>query len=176
METTEKLRAHREKHIVYMREWHRKNKALMLAKGAVWLENHRQERNRMMRDWRTGNVVYAAKRRAARAADPVGAALGGLKRSAKGAPCATRQELLDLLAKQGGVCGLTGLMLPEGKKPHLDHIVPQAKGGSHTIENLRWTDPMANRAKGGHSDEEFLAWWNGHGDRKAAGAVERKAG
>ena len=73
-------------------------------------------------------------------------------------PCATANELRDLWIKQGERCAITGLV-PYGGRPHLDHIVPQSKGGAHTIDNLQWLCPRINRAKGTSTNEEILAWW-----------------
>lgn len=78
---------------------------------------------------------------------------GGRKRG----PIATGAELVALWHAQGGRCGLTGVPLSPDTA-HLDHKTPRSKGGGHTADNLRWTHPMANLAKGAHSDEEFYAW------------------
>jgi CRISPR/Cas system Type II protein with McrA/HNH and RuvC-like nuclease domain len=80
-----------------------------------------------------------------------------LKRLAKGQRSATGRQLLRLWRKQHGRCALTRVPLTF-LGAHLDHIVPTSKGGSQTIENLRWTHPMANAAKGTRSDQEFWAW------------------
>lgn len=74
------------------------------------------------------------------------------------APRATRAELAALWERQGGRCGLTGARIPEGLRPHVDHIVPVSVGGASTIDNLHFTHPMANHAKNGSSVEEFRAW------------------
>jgi 5-methylcytosine-specific restriction endonuclease McrA len=144
----------------YQRRYYQAHKAEHTERAAAWREKNRAKVNAAARARRKGNVELAARRRALRAADVIGPAYERLARSAAGAPCATRAELRALWGRQAGKCGLTGVPIPVGVKPHLDHIVPRVQGGAHTIENLRWVHPMANRAKGGHSDEEFLAWWN----------------
>lgn len=68
---------------------------------------------------------------------------------------ASCRQLFDLWLAQGRRCALTGLPVD---KPHLDHIVPVAVGGSSRIDNLQWVHPMANSAKRDNSTSEFRAW------------------
>lgn len=67
---------------------------------------------------------------------------------------ATYVELAQMWKRQRGRCGLTGRRLD--RSAQLDHIVPQARGGSDRIENLRWTCEPANLAKRHMTDAEFL--------------------
>lgn len=148
------------KRLAYQKRWYQENKARRLASTNAWREQNRNRVNELSRRRRQGNAEYLAKRRERRSKDVVGPAYERLYRTAAGAPHASRDELRALLERQAGACGLTGGRIPPEVKPHLDHIVPRAKGGGHTIDNLRWVHPMANRAKGAHTDAEFLAWWN----------------
>jgi 5-methylcytosine-specific restriction endonuclease McrA len=43
-----------------------------------------------------------------------------------------------------------------GKNTHFDHIVPQAKGGSHDLDNLVVCCKYCNREKAAKSYEQFL--------------------
>lgn len=61
-----------------------------------------------------------------------------------------------LAVAQSGRCGLTGM--PYGDRPELDHIVPVSAGGRSTQDNLHWTHPAANRAKGNMTVAEFREW------------------
>lgn len=63
----------------------------------------------------------------------------------------------ELWHKQGGRCALTGMLLAD-VVPHLDHIVPKAKGGSNDPSNMQWTHPVANHAKHTMSTDEFQEW------------------
>lgn len=74
------------------------------------------------------------------------------------APRATRTQLKAKWLLNGPYCGLTGVEIPPGVRPSLDHIVSVADGGPSTIENLHWVHPMANWAKNRHSVDEFEAW------------------
>jgi hypothetical protein len=149
----------------YGRAWYRAHKGYNTERNKIWRAKNREKINAAEKARRAGSgrPAYLAYRKKWRAADIGGSAYDGLRRRAKGSPHATLSELRELWDRHAGFCGLTGARIPEGVRPHLDHIVSCAAGGAHTIENLRWVHPMANRAKGGHSDAEFLLWWNSRG-------------
>jgi 5-methylcytosine-specific restriction endonuclease McrA len=70
----------------------------------------------------------------------------------------TASDLRSMWDDQGGLCALTGrLLVPEAGQSQVDHIVPQTRGGSHDLTNLRWVCSEANHAKRNLTDEEFLA-------------------
>lgn len=78
------------------------------------------------------------------------------KRKAAGQKIASTRELYALWLRQDGRCALTGVVI--NGVPHLDHRVPVAQGGTHTIDNLHWTHPAANMAKLDSTVDEFRAW------------------
>ncbi len=65
----------------------------------------------------------------------------------------TGLELFHLWHMQKGKCALSGRKL--GRDSHLDHILPTSKGGTDTIDNLRWLDRRVNIARGAMMDEDF---------------------
>ena len=65
------------------------------------------------------------------------------------------RELAKIWKAQRGLCALTGVRLT--REAQVDHIVPQARGGSHGISNLRWVSAEANFAKRDLTDDEFFA-------------------
>lgn len=67
-----------------------------------------------------------------------------------------KNDLKSIWDRQNGKCALTGREL-EIFSMELDHIVPLAKGGSSTIDNLQWTCKEANQAKKDLLDSEFIA-------------------
>lgn len=69
--------------------------------------------------------------------------------------CITTADLMLLWEKQQGLCALSGRQL-DILTATIDHIIPKARGGTHEIDNLRWTTPEANFAKRDLLDEEFL--------------------
>ncbi len=67
----------------------------------------------------------------------------------------TEAQLIELWEAQAARCALSGR--PLGADAHLDHVVPSSLGGTHTIENLRWLDPVVNVMRQNLTDAEFLA-------------------
>jgi 5-methylcytosine-specific restriction endonuclease McrA len=62
-----------------------------------------------------------------------------------------REYLLDKWGRQCAYCGAKDVPL------QVEHIVPQAKGGSHRASNLTLACHHCNRAKGNRNLEEFLS-------------------
>ncbi len=75
--------------------------------------------------------------------------------SARHSVTVTGLELWRLWKTQKGRCALSGRKL--SAHAHLDHIVPVSNDGAHTIENLRWLDPLVNVARGNLTDAEFVS-------------------
>lgn len=67
----------------------------------------------------------------------------------------TAKDFAKLWKTQRGLCALSGLKLT-AKNCHIDHRIPIARGGSHTLDNLRWTTVRANQMKRDMLDEEFF--------------------
>lgn len=120
------------------RAYYRANRETCLAKGRVLQKRH-YEANKDQYYTRSAN------RRAAKSG-----AKGTLSRGIRKA----------LFAAQDGRCVYCRCVLPSSA--HLDHIVPLAKGGSHTDENVQLLCPDCNLSKGAKLPEEFLEY------RKAA--------
>ena len=70
-------------------------------------------------------------------------------------PALTVEDIEGLWNAQQGRCALTGRRLDD--QAQLDHIIPQSRGGSGEIANLRWVCPEVNRAKREMLDDEFFA-------------------
>ena len=68
---------------------------------------------------------------------------------------ATTKEVYSKLQKSEFRCALTGWELQPDNFA-LDHIVPMSSGGGDDIDNLDCVHPVANRAKGTMSKEDFI--------------------
>lgn len=69
-------------------------------------------------------------------------------------PTLPAKALATLWKSQRGICALTGVRLD--RSANLDHIVPKSRGGSDSIENLRWVSFPANMLKRDLLDTELL--------------------
>lgn len=67
----------------------------------------------------------------------------------------SESELLTLWNFQKDKCAITGVTLIPGETATLDHIVPVARGGKSTIENIRFVHWVVNRMKWDLTDVEF---------------------
>lgn len=63
------------------------------------------------------------------------------------------RERQTVLARQSGRCEWCGK--PLGEHWHLDHHIPQSRGGSRALSNLRAVCPTCNQRKGVLLPEEF---------------------
>ena len=52
------------------------------------------------------------------------------------------------MRKQGGISGLSEAIVFQGDEIEVDHIVPLAKGGQDSYENMQIVHKDENRAKG----------------------------
>jgi len=69
-----------------------------------------------------------------------------------------RQKRIDrayIIARDGGRCHLCGRK-PRGAKLTIDHVVPLARGGTHTSENLRVACLSCNCSKGDRAANDQL--------------------
>lgn len=67
-------------------------------------------------------------------------------------------EFEALWHSQGGICPYSGIEMTIGVDAHIDHIIPLAKGGLHTIKNMQWANIHINRMKRDHLEDDFLDW------------------
>jgi hypothetical protein len=59
----------------------------------------------------------------------------------------SRQDVKDLLRKQGDLCAEPTCKIPLNGKYHVDHIMPIALGGKHALENIQCLCPPCNHRK-----------------------------
>lgn len=69
------------------------------------------------------------------------------------------EALADLMIKASACAYCQGPLETFGSA--VDHIMPLARGGSHTLDNLTVTCQPCNRAKGDLTRAEFEEWLTG---------------
>lgn len=132
--------ANREERKAKALEYHRANRDREVARMRKAYEENREERIAKQVEWnREHPDVYRdvqAKRRARKRALPA----EDVKRSL-------------VFERDEGTCGICG----EAVDPadwHLDHVVPLAKGGHHTYENVQVAHPGCNQSKGARTERK----------------------
>lgn len=128
---------HREEKRCYDADRYLRQQIEVAERARQWQREHPQRYREIVRKYRAGNgrlktTEYAQLRRVRK--------LG------------TQVEIVDyaaILAVHGRVCYLCGLPIPEGRRQlHFDHVVPLARGGTHTEDNIRPTHARCNYRKG----------------------------
>jgi 5-methylcytosine-specific restriction endonuclease McrA len=163
MSTPEK----RAKHAAYMREWklrHPEYTAYQRAKEREYRENPEfvQRRREQARDWYYRNKERALENvRAWRSANkdrvasfpsrsPERIRLYAIKHNHNrrvwiAGTSAGQVDFDAVVAKANGLCGIC--REPIDGEYHFDHIVPLARGGKHTTDNLQVAHSLCNRKK-----------------------------
>lgn len=68
----------------------------------------------------------------------------------------TVRGLIKKLEDSEFCCHYSGLKITPGFSASVDHRVPQAKGGTHKLNNLVWCHSQVNKLKGYLSEKEFI--------------------
>lgn len=138
------------------------NKRYRETRRAEDINRVREETRRNMRNWRAANPgrVRQSKQRWHRA-DPLKRRLADGARAARRHGCKVDpfdSTDLKLFWLCNGIspdkCFYTGAEL--GADFHLDHKVPLARGGTHSVDNLVPCDPNVNMQKAGKTAEEYM--------------------
>lgn len=123
----------------YAAERYKRKKLEINRKNNEWYAANSGKRLAKMKQVRKGDIfnmknrIYAGNRRAR------------AKNLSDGT--VTYPRILQIMEKQNWNCNDCGVTLL-AKKPHLDHVIPLAKGGRHSITNLQWLCRKCNLSKG----------------------------
>ncbi|HMC70985.1 MAG TPA: HNH endonuclease signature motif containing protein [Mycobacteriales bacterium] len=71
-----------------------------------------------------------------------------IRRARKRGTQTERIDLAVVLAKHGMICHLCGDGIASLDDLHFDHVIPLARGGTHTYDNLRPAHATCNLRKG----------------------------
>ena len=127
----------REKRKRQVEEWREANAEKWRAWNAAYYQANRERMDEKFRRWKRENPAryheWRVRNRALR----------------EGSTCGE----LDLDALWNGVCGICGDVLddaveyPDPMSKSMDHIIPVARGGTHSQENLQWAHLRCNIRK-----------------------------
>lgn len=157
----------------YAKEHYGRTKAKRLAQSAAWYEANRDRKLKTTRRWMVVNAARNAEnRRAYREANPGWSRESTrrwrernpervleLSQERRAREVGTRIGRIDWRALWTGVCGICGdsidesLRFPDLMRKSADHIIPLARGGTHTQDNLQWAHLICNARKGARMDE-----------------------
>lgn len=104
------------------------------------------------------------------------------RREARKAGIATERIDIDVVwARDNGHCWIcSGLVDPDAKYPHplsrsLDHIIPLAKGGSHTLNNVATAHLRCNISKKDRLLSHLPSWFNSEGEEEPLAMATKSA-
>lgn len=123
-----------------VRAWEKANPDKVREKYRRYTEKNRQK----VRDWGKGYRERNAERIAIRQAFRK-----SLRRTRDGA--ASQEQIAAHKQRHGKRCA----MCHARAKTTLDHIIPVAKGGTHTLRNIQWLCQPCNSSKGAKPMEDF---------------------
>ena len=137
-----------------------RNKGKVRAAQKLWVAKNRDKTRETWRRFYANHADAERERSKKRAqyrknATRLWAKLNPLKRAANESRRRARQretacgdvDYAAVVQAAHGICAICGLLV--GNEPaHIDHIIPLARGGSHTQNNLQFTHGRCNNAKG----------------------------
>lgn len=124
-----------EKH--YRRRQRAENGDKIQATRRIWRDRTRDERNAVYRAWEKANpekVSLRDRRNKAR------------RRVTIGTPDPLNYE--RILAEHGMVCHICDGEISAMAELHFDHVIPLARGGAHSYDNVRPSHKLCNLRKG----------------------------
>lgn len=130
----------------YRRKVRAENGDQVRARTQAWRDRTRDERRAVFRAWEKANpekVSLRDRRSKAR------------RRATTGVPDPLNYELI--LAEHGMTCHICESDIESFDDLHFDHVIPLARGGAHSYENVRPSHKRCNLRKGTRLMSELLA-------------------
>lgn len=128
------------------REYWKKNKSVLYARNRARILKDHEAYKEYMREYAAKNKEAAYKRAKQWKLDnPDKVKLNNAKRKAQKLGTKVGRISFQAIKAKGMVCGICGE--PVEGKYHFDHIIPLARGGTHTQDNLQIAHPSCNLSK-----------------------------
>jgi 5-methylcytosine-specific restriction endonuclease McrA len=119
----------------YFKKWYSKNRDKAIARARKWQNENREKRNENRRIKYKENPDLRLNEKVRRRVRKYGNGL------------VERIYRSVVWARDDGICGICGK--PVNKQDwQLDHVIPIAKGGTHTYVNVQVSHPICNLKKG----------------------------
>jgi 5-methylcytosine-specific restriction endonuclease McrA/uncharacterized protein (UPF0212 family) len=146
------LDANRDKYDKYQTLYRAENREKEAARSAAWYAANKERRNQLTAAWAAANPdarrIHKHNRRA-RESQNGGALSKGIT-----------EKLFKLQQGKCACCGESLFTLPsgkvDGKKVHLDHIMPLSKGGTNTDQNMQLLTSTCNLEKHKKDPIDFM--------------------
>lgn len=136
----ERAKNTREEKAAYDKEYYQKNKEKKAAYYKAWRELHPTKPTDNVRQWRKAHPVERRLQNQARRTKTKGVKI-------------VKEQIQNWESR---ICGVCDEYIED--KFHIDHIIPIAKGGPHSQENLQLTHPVCNMSKGARLLDSASKW------------------
>jgi 5-methylcytosine-specific restriction endonuclease McrA len=132
---------HVEKNRQRRREYYQLNRAIELAKYRVRRELNIDKYRNSTNKWRQRNPIQVRQHHALRRARKRNATIG-------------KVDYRAIWQRDQGICHICGQSVSPGDV-HFDHVIPLAKGGGHSMDNIKVSHRRCNQQKHDKIEEMF---------------------
>jgi len=149
--------ANKEKRLAQIAAWHAANPDKVRQAQRRYLYANWDKRVEANRRWKEANPEKAKAQQArykARHADEM-RERDNQKRLRRLSVASEPINYQALWAQSEGICYLCGEVL-DSSNVHFDHVVPLSRGGTHTMDNLKPTNPHCNQRQWAKLPSEYL--------------------
>jgi len=127
-----------ERHREASRRWTQRNLEAVSAHSKAWRQANPERTTIHRKRWRADNPERAIE---------VGRENMARRKARKRGNKVTKADYAAILAEFGMVCHICTLDIPTMADLHFDHVIPLAKGGPHSADNIRPSHAVCNMRK-----------------------------
>jgi 5-methylcytosine-specific restriction endonuclease McrA len=121
------------------KRYYEKNSERRAATAKAWREANRDRVAQATREWQLANRDRTRVSRRQNQA---------LRKARKAATQTAPIDYSEILREYGMVCHICGGDIADQRDLHFDHVIPLARGGEHSVENIRPSHARCNLQKG----------------------------
>lgn len=140
------------------KKWYEENKKIVREANKKWIENNKEKNRIIHLEWNKRNkkcLLDANKKWKANNKDIVKTHNNNRRARKNNNGGKLSANIIDaLLLKQRGKCACCGN--PLNGEYHLDHIMPLARGGTNTDDNVQLLLPKCNMSKGAKHPIDYM--------------------